>query len=255
MNQGEKSVLESYIGGCMPVVGERPSSIHPTEQVSSTEIEGMQGNPLTERQRQVLEVIRRSLRERGFAPSHVEIAQALGLGGSSAVEGHLKALAKKGWIEIAKSVDRGIRLLREGMPILDAEHLPAVAAGTPSVIEECRDLPRLNDLESILGEFEARPDYWVRVQGDSLDKIGFASGDIVAIHRQPEARDGDVVLARIADEVTLKRYQRIDADTVELQPVSSNPEHEAIRIGPTTDDAEIVGIVVGAIVGTRRASD
>ena len=88
-------------------------------------------------------------------------------------------------------------------------------------------------------------------------KAGFASGDIVAVRRQPEARDGDIVLARIGEEVTLKRFERferIDAKIVELQPVSTNPKHEPIRIGPTTEDAEIVGIVVGAIVGTRRGA-
>lgn len=84
---------------------------------------------------------------------------------------------------------------------------------------------------------------------------GYASGDIVAVRRQPETRDGDIVLARVGPEVTLKRYQRVDAKTVALQPVSTNPEHEAIEIGPTTDGAEIVGIVVGAIVGTRRAAE
>ena len=110
-------------------------------------------------------------------------------------------------------------------------------------------------MESIIGQFEARPHFCVRVEGDSLDRIGFASGDIFAIHRQPEARNGDVVLARLGGEVTLKRYQRVDSRTVELQPVSSNPDHEPIRIGPTTDDAEIVGIVVGAIVGYRRGTD
>ena len=87
------------------------------------------------------------------------------------------------------------------------------------------------------------------------DKAGFASGDIVAVRKQPEANDGDIVLARIGEEVTLKRFQRIDAEHVELQPVSRNPEHEPIEIGPTTEDAEIVGIVVGAIVGTRRAAE
>ena len=79
----------------------------------------------------------------------------------------------------------------------------------------------------------------------------------VVLHRrlqpEPEVNDGDIVLARSGLEVTLKRYERIDAKTVELQPVSTNPEHKVIEIGPTTDDAEIVGIVVGAIVGTRRA--
>ena len=214
----------------------------------------MQGAALTERQRQVLEVIRTSMRERGVAPSHVEIAKAVGLDHSSGVEGHLKALARKGWIA-TEGVARGIRLLREGMPILDAEHLPAVTAGTPRPIEGCRNLPRLNDLESVLAQFESRPDYFVRVEGDSLDKAGFASGDIVAVRRQPEANDGDVVLARIGQEVTLKRFARMDAEHVELQPVSTNPEHKPIEIEPTSEDVEIVGIVVGAIVGTRRATD
>ena len=93
------------------------------------------------------------------------------------------------------------------------------------------------------------------MEGDSLDRIGFASGDIVAVRRQPEARDGDIVVARIGEEATLKRFQRIDERTVELQPVSTNPEHEPIRIGPTTVDVEIAGIVVGAIVGTRRTNE
>ena len=216
----------------------------------------MHGAPLTEKQRRVLDAIRASIRDRGVAPSHVEIARAVGLPerSTSAVEGHLKALARKGWIEI-EGVARGIRLLREGMPILDAEHLPAVTAGAPRAAEECRNLPRLNDLESVLTEFESRPDYFVRVEGDSLDKVGYASGDIVAVRKQPEARDGDIVLARIGPEVTLKRFERLDAKTVELQPVSTNPVHEPIRIGPTTKDAEIVGIVVGAIVGTRRGAE
>ena len=224
--------------------------------MSSEAAEAMQGAPLTERQRRVLDAIRASIRERGVAPSHVEIARAVGLanGSASAVEGHLKALARKGWIEI-EGVARGIRLLHEGMPILDAEHLPAVTAGAPRPIEECQNLPRLSDLESVLDQFESRPDFFVRVEGDSLDKAGFASGDIVAVRKQPEANDGDIVLARIGPEVTLKRFQRIDAKHVELQPVSTNPEHEPIPIGPSTEDAEIVGIVVGAIVGRRRNAE
>ena len=119
----------------------------------------MNGTTLTERQRQALEAIRLSIRDRGFAPSHTEIAKTMGLEHPSAVEGHLKALARKGWIEIERSVDRGIRLLREGMPILDAEHLPAVTAGTPREIDECQNLPRLNDLKSVIGQFDSRPDY------------------------------------------------------------------------------------------------
>ena len=101
----------------------------------------------------------------------------------------------------------------------------------------------------------APPDLFVRIDGETLDTAGFARGDIVAVRRQPEANDGDIVLARIGPEVTLKRFQRIDAAHVELQPVSTKPEHEPIPIGPTTHDTEIVGIVVGAIVGRRRSAE
>ena len=173
----------------------------------------------------------------------------------SAVGGYLAALARKGWIAVIPSGDRGIRLLREGAPILDAEHLPAVAAGSPTVIEECRNLPRLNDFESFSQQFEAKPDFFVRVERDSLDKVGFTTGDIVAVRHQPEARNGDIVVARIGEEVTLKRYERTGPDTVEFQPESTNPQHKPIRVDANTDDVAIVGVVVGAIIGTRRAPE
>ena len=215
----------------------------------------MRASALTDRQRQALDAIRDSLRQRGMAPTRVELAKLMQLQNPSGVDGHLTALAKKGWIELLPSVDRGIRLLREGLPIVDADHLPSVAAGTPSVVEECRNLPRINDLESIIDQFEARPDFCVRVEGDSLDRLGFTTGDIVAVRHQPEARDGDVVLARIGDEVTLKRFQRTGPHTIEFQPESTNPEHEPIRVDARSDDVAIVGIVVGAIIGTRRAAE
>ena len=216
----------------------------------------MRGAPLTDRQHEALEAIRSSIRERGFAPSYIEIARAMGLTRASAVEGHLRALARKGWIEIeGEGVARGIRLLREGIPILDAGPLPEVTAGALRMFEESYDPPRLNDLESVLAQFRPRPHFLVRVNGDSLNRAGLASGDIVAVRRQPEAEDGDIVLARIGEEVTLKRFQRIDDERTELQPVSTNPVHMPIEIGPTSEDVEIVGIVVGAIVGTRRATD
>ena len=213
----------------------------------------MRGTALTERQREALELIRAHLREHGVPPSRLELATGMKLPNASAVDGHLNALVRKGWVHVMPGVDRGIRLLREGTPILDPDDLPAITAGSPTVIEERTDVPRVHDLDSITRQFEAAPDYFLRVRGDSLDKVGFHSGDIVAVRRQPEARNGDiVVVARIEGAVTLKRYERIDANTIELQPVSSNPVHEAITIGPTTDETEIVGIVVGAIVGTRR---
>ena len=247
MLESETEVLDQVVADCTP---ERPEA----EQASSA-YGSMKGAELTDRQRRVLEAIRTAVRETGLPPTRSELAKALNLDHITAVNGHLQALARKGWVELLPSVERGIILRREGMPILDAEHLPAVAAGSPSVIEECRDLPRLHDLESVLGQFEARPDYLVRVEGDSLDKVGFASGDIVAVHRQPEARDGDIVLARIGDEVALKRFQRIGLESVEFQPESTNPDHRPIRADLRTDDVQIVGIVVGAIVGGRRTPD
>ena len=247
-------MLESDTDVCSPVVT-CTLTIPARTGVSSEGWQQVRGTALTERQREALEAIRESLRERGVAPTHSELAQAMGLANPTAAAGHLAALARKGWVEVIPAVDRGIRLLREGAPILDAAHLPAVAAGNPTVVQECRNLPRLHDFESLSREFEATPDFFVRVEGDSLNRAGFATGDVVAIRHQPEARDGDIVLARIGDEVALKRFQRTGPDTVEFQPESSNPDHEPIRVDVRTDDVQIVGVVVGAIVGGRRASD
>ena len=146
-------------------------------------------------------------------------------------------------------------MLREGAPLVNEDELPTVAAGSPRVAEDRPEPTRLNDFESFAGQFEARPDWFVRLTGDSMDKVGFRTGDILAVRRQAEARNGDVVIARIGTDITLKRYERTGKTTVELQPVSTNAEHKPIEIRPTTTDVEIVGVVVGAIVGTRRATD
>ena len=247
-------MLESVAGGSS-LVDTYPPIIPPKNSVSRGDWEPVRGTALTDRQRQALEAIRESLRERGMAPTHIELGKAMKLSNVSAVGGYIAALARKGWIEVIPSVDRGIRLLREGAPILDAAHLPAVAAGNPTVVEECRNLPRVHDFESLSRQFEATPDFFVRVEGDSLDKVGFTTGDIVAVRHQPEARNGDIVLARIGEEVTLKRYERTGPHALEFQPESTNPEHKPIRVDTRTDDVAIVGVVVGAIIGTRRAAD
>ena len=215
----------------------------------------MRRTGLTARQREALEAIRKSVREQGMAPTHAQLAQALGISNPTGVIGHISALSRKGWVEVIVGVERGIRLLREGAPIVDGAELAARCEGDAGALEEDDKLPRLHDFESFAREFAAPPDLFVRIDGKCLDTAGFARGDIVAVRRQPEANDGDIVLARIGPEVTLKRFQRIDAAHVELQPVSTNPEHEPIPIGPTTHDTEIVGIVVGAIVGRRRSAE
>ena len=241
-------MLDARVRGGLSVV-EPPRSIEATEQRSSVGGKRVKGEELTGRQMEGLGIIRRHVRRRGVPPSRTELASEMGLANPSAVDGHLNALAKKGWIELLPSVERGIRLLREGAPLVDVVDLPAVAAGTPILADERREPARLNDFDSFANQFEAKPDYFLKVTGDSLDKVGFHSGDIVAVCRQPEARNGDIVVARIGQEITLKRFERVDQETVELQPVSTNPEHHTIAIGRASSDTEIVGVVVGAIVG------
>ena len=210
---------------------------------------------LTDRQLETLTAIRQNIKLHGIPPSRSELCKALGIANHSAVNGHLNALARKGWLKLLPSVDRGIQLLREGAPILDADELPAVAAGNPIVAFDQPEPARLHDFDSLSERFEAPPDWFVRVEGGSLDKVGFHSGDVLAVRRNPDPRNGDIVVARIGGEVVVKRFRRTGPETIELQPESHNPEHKPIRVTPNTIDFEIVGTVVGAIVGTRRESD
>ena len=101
-------------------------------------------------------------------------------------------------------------------------------------------------------QFESRPDYFLRVRGDSLDRAGLRTGDIVAVRRQPEANDGDLVVARIGQEITLKQFRHVSNQCIKLEPESTNPEHRSIPINPQTEDFQIVGVVVGAVVGAKR---
>ena len=208
----------------------------------------MKGIALTPKQSQTLEIIRRHVRVRKLPPSRSEIARELGVRHQASVDQQLAALARKGWIKLLAGVDRGIQLQREGAPLLDPDQLPEVRAGTPIVVEEEAPPVRLHDYDSVTAQFAGRPDYFLRVQGDSMDRVGFRSGDIVAVQREREPREGDVIVARIGDSITLKRFKRRSADLIELQPESSNNEHGTIKVGPD-DDFEIVGVVVGAIVG------
>ena len=146
-------------------------------------------------------------------------------------------------------------MLREGAPILDAYELPTVTAGTPILAEEPEMSARVNDFDSLSMQFGVRPDWFVRVEGDSLDKNGFRSGDIVAVHREPEACDGDIVVARIGSDITMKRYRRTHEHWIELQPESTNPEHTSIHVDLRVDDFEILGTVVGAIIRTGYDPD
>ena len=207
---------------------------------------------LTERQTEALDAIRAHIKRWGMPPSRNELARTLGLKFHSSVDAHLKALAKKGWIELIPTMDRGIRLLRDGAPILALDDVPTVAAGNPRLAEETRPTKRMNTIESVWRRFEQTPDYLVIVQGDSMDRVGLKSGDVVAIRHHPDPREGDVVIARIGPDITLKRFHRTQTGVIELQPQSTNPEHKTLYVEPDNEDFEIVGIVVGAIIGPPR---
>ena len=207
---------------------------------------------LTERQDEALEAIRYHIKRYGMPPSRSELGKMLKIGNQAGVDRILSALAKKGWVRLLPSVDRGIQLLREGAPILDPEDLPEVAAGNPMIPGDYSEPKRLHDFDTLSERFESRPGYFLRVKGDSMDLVGFRSGDVIAAREGGDPQNGDVVVARIRDEITLKRYYRQNGyGSIELQPVRSNAEHSTVRIDGQSD-FEISGVVVGAIIGTRH---
>ena len=198
---------------------------------------------LTDRQREVLDFIRGYIRDRGVAPSRPEIADGLGIKHKSAINAHLIAIERKGWIELKVGSARYIRLLKEDLPLTIAG---PIAAGEPILAEErvTARIPR-----AVADMFSPRPDFFLRVEGDSMNRLGFVTGTVVAIKSQPEAENGSVIVARLDDHVTLKRFVRRDERHVELRPESTNPEHKSIQIDLKTEGFEIAGVAVGALIG------
>ena len=198
--------------------------------------------PLTERQQQTLDFIRSHVRQAGTIPSRKEIAAALGVTHKSAVNVHLSALMAKGWIELNPGRHRSIRLLHEELPVTTEG---TIAAGEPILAEGrvTRRVPR-----SVAEQFSPQPDYFLTVRGDSMNRLGLTNGTIVAIKREPEPQNNAIVVARIGDEVTLKRFVRTAPRTVELRPESTNPEHEPIVVDLATTDLEVDGVAVGALI-------
>ena len=210
---------------------------------------------LTDRQRETLDHIRAYQRRHGFPPSRAELAEGLGVRHPTSVDTHLRALQVKGWIELRPNTRRGIRLLGEAdadLPLIDlVEPIGDIAAGEP-IVAESRTVDRIP--AAVAERFRPRPDYCLLVRGDSMERTGLRDGDVVAIRSTREARSGDVVVARFGDEVTLKRYVRLDERHVELRPESHNPEHQPIRIDLAKHILHIDGVAVGALIGTLGAT-
>ncbi len=193
---------------------------------------------LTPRQREILDFIRNSLEVLGAPPTRAEIASSFGFASHNAAEEHLKALAKKGVIVLEPGSARGIRLVEQlGLPLIGS-----VAAGSPILAVE--NVQARYALDASL--FKPRADFLLRVRGTSMVNAGIFDGDLLAVHRSGEAHDGQIVVARLEDDVTVKRYRRHGA-IVEL--IAENPDFAPIIIDTREQQVDIEGIAVGLIRG------
>lgn len=201
--------------------------------------------PLTSRQAEIYTLIRDTIQETGMPPTRAEIAKSLGFKSANAAEEHLKALARKGVIEMLPGTSRGIRLTNEeaagvleedlGLPLIGR-----VAAGEPILAAE-----------HVEGHYKVDPalfrphaDFLLRVKGMSMRDIGILDGDLLAVHRTPEVRNGQVVVARVEDEVTVKRFERRGR---EILLHAENEDFTPIKVDLSSQAFSIEGIAVGVI--------
>jgi repressor LexA len=193
---------------------------------------------LTPRQQQVLDLVRQHIDQTGYPPTRADIARDLGFRSANAAEEHLKALARKGAIEMIAGASRGIRLPDSaGIPIVGR-----VAAGNPVLAQQ--NIEEYCDLSPSF--FKPRADYFLVVQGDSMMEAGILDGDLLAVHSTRVASNGDIVVARIEEEVTVKRLRRTgQKHVVELLP--ENPDFRPIRVDLREQTLTIEGISVGVL--------
>jgi repressor LexA len=195
---------------------------------------------LTPRQKEILEMIQDFISETGMPPTRAEIARQLGFKSANAAEEHLRALQRKGVLELLPGASRGIQLkdsLRDqmGLPLIGR-----VAAGSPILAQEHIETHYKIDPQL----FSPKPHYLLRVHGMSMKDAGILDGDLVAVHRTPEVRSRQIIVARIDDEVTVKRYRQ-NGSLVSLLP--ANDEFEPIVVDLKEQALVIEGVVVGVI--------
>jgi repressor LexA len=192
--------------------------------------------PLTQRQTEILKLIQSFVEDTGFPPTRSDIARALNFKSTNAAEDHLRALERKGHIKIARGTSRGIQLLKNsGLPVVGR-----VAAGQPILSEE--HIQTRVQVEQSL--FKPAADYLLKVKGSSMRDIGIQDGDLLAVHASKEARSGQVIVARINQEVTVKRLKRKNK---EIWLEAENPDFSNISINGERDEFAIEGIAVGII--------
>ena len=213
---------------------------------------------LTDRQQQVLDLVQSTIERTGAPPTRAEIATELGFRSANAAEEHLQALARKGVIELLSGTARGIRLQSETLravneargrqfslplPSLAQLSLPLigrVAAGNPILAQEHIEQTYLMEASM----FARRPDYLLKVRGMSMRDAGIMDGDLLAVQKTREAKNGQIVVARLGDEVTVKRLRRTRT-SIELIP--ENPDFKTIVVPFGDVDFELEGIAVGLL--------
>ncbi len=215
---------------------------------------------LTARQQQILELIQNAIARTGAPPTRAEIAGELGFRSANAAEEHLQALARKGVIELVSGTSRGIRLRGDTLRSLNESRMAQfslplqslaqlalplvgrVAAGSPIMAQE--HIERTYYFESSL--FQQQPDYLLKVRGMSMQGVGIMDGDLLAVKQAKEAKNGQIVVARLGDEVTVKRFRRTKS-AIELLP--ENPDFKTIVVEPG-EAFELEGLAVGLIRNT-----
>lgn len=215
---------------------------------------------LTARQEQILNLIKDAIDNTGFPPTRAEIATELGFKSANAAEEHLQALARKGAIEISPGTSRGIRLCGDSSfnhgsdrmsssqlalphPALMQLSLPLVgrvAAGSPILAQE--HIEKNYNVDPAL--FTSKPDYLLKVRGMSMRDAGIIDGDLLAVKKTDTARNGQIVVARLGDDVTVKRYRKTDG-LIELLP--ENPDFKTIRVEAGRDEFALEGLAVGLL--------
>lgn len=220
-----------------------------------------EGPKLTARQQQILDLVQSAIARTGAPPTRAEIAAELGFKSANAAEEHLQALARKGVIELVGGTSRGIRLKSDTLRALNESRskqyslpLPGiaqltlplvgrVAAGSPILAQEHVDQTYVMEA----GMFQRRPDYLLKVRGMSMRDAGILDGDLLAVQKARDAKNGQIVVARLGDDVTVKRLRRT-AKGIELIP--ENPDYEVLLVQPDDEQFEIEGIAVGLIRNT-----
>lgn len=214
---------------------------------------------LTARQEQILNLIREAIENTGFPPTRAEIAAELGFRSANAAEEHLQALARKGAIDISPGTSRGIRLrnmsVESGAPRFGARQMALphpslmqlslplvgrVAAGSPILAQE--HIEATYSVDPSL--FSAKPDYLLKVRGLSMRDVGILDGDLLAVKKTDSAKNGQIVVARLGDDVTVKRYKKTGS-VIELLP--ENPDFEPIRVDSSHENFALEGLAVGLL--------